>query len=464
MLRQITTMHEKPGDAAAKATDPLTGEPTAHAARANEAGMAHIERRHSRWYEVLLLNTATQLLLGLLVVVAVPAVLRWGPPVWSYWAPVRANTMGASALAFVLALLVLKRLGQFAGGTRLATIGPVVTGAFLLVFAGVLFGRLAYTRSVLAMGYGLALVWFYSGHFLGLRHRRLKIAVVPSPRCRGLASAANIEVRHLTAPDLAGVRYDAVVADLHSEAMGPEWQRFLAECILAKLPVYHVRRMQEAMTGRVQIDRLSENAVGALLPSPLYAAAKRVLDVAGVLLVAPVVLPVMAVVALAIRLDSPGPALFVQDRVGQGNRDFRIYKFRSMRTDPQPAGAQPSETADGDPRITRVGRFIRKTRLDELPQLWNVLRGDMSLIGPRPEMREFIDRFYDQIPFYIYRHVVKPGITGWAQVSQGATNSLQEAELKLQYDLYYIKHYSLWLDVLIVFKTLRVVLTGWGAR
>ena len=359
---------------------------------------------------------------------------------------------------------LIKWLGRYSGGPRLAAIGPTVTSTFFLAFAVVLAGRLPYARSVLLVGYGLSLAWFYAGYFLGRRYRQMKVAALPSAKCRVLQSTSNIEVRHLHEPSLGGIRFDAVIADLHSDELGPEWQRFLAECILAKLPVYHVRRVREAMTGRVEIDRLSENDVGALLPSPIYSAIKRLIDVVGVLLLAPVALPIILLVALAIRLDSPGPALFAQNRVGQRDRDFRIYKFRSMRVNTKSTRAKPRETADGDTRITRVGRFIRKARLDELPQLWNVLKGDMSLIGPRPEMREFIDRFYDRIPFYIYRHVVKPGITGWAQVSQGATNSLAEAEVKLQYDLYYIKHFSFWLDVLIVFKTLRVLVTGWGAR
>jgi exopolysaccharide biosynthesis polyprenyl glycosylphosphotransferase len=212
----------------------------------------------------------------------------------------------------------------------------------------------------------------------------------------------------------------------------------------------------------VRIDHLAENEVGTLLPSPLYAVCKRLIDILGVLVVAPMILPLMLFTAIAIRLDSPGPALFVQNRVGLGNRDFRIYKFRSMRVDAEADGARLA--SDGDDRITRVGAFIRKTRLDELPQIWNVLKGDMSLIGPRPEQRVFVDQFDAEIPFYIYRHVVRPGITGWAQVMQGYAGDADATRVKIQYDFYYIKHFSLWLDILIVFKTVRIVLTGWGAR
>src|SRR5690606_4933151 len=146
----------------------------------------------------------------------------------------------------------------------------------------------------------------------------------------------------------------------------------------------------------------SENELGTLLPSPLYTMSKRVIDIVVVLLTLPLTLPLMAATAIAVRVDSSGPALFVQNSVGLGNRDFRIYKFRSMQINAEANGARLA--SEDDNRITRVGALIRKTRLDELPQLWNVLKGDMSLIGPRPEQRLFVEQFDAEIPFYIYRH------------------------------------------------------------
>ncbi|MNZ52763.1 UDP-N-acetylgalactosamine-undecaprenyl-phosphate N-acetylgalactosaminephosphotransferase [compost metagenome] len=170
----------------------------------------------------------------------------------------------------------------------------------------------------------------------------------------------------------------------------------------------------------------------------------------------------MLVTAILIKLESPGPVMFLQNRVGKGNQDFRIYKFRSMCQNSEQHGAQFAQ--DGDMRVTRVGKVIRKLRIDELPQFFNVLKGDMSLIGPRPEQRTFVDQFEREIPFYMYRHIVRPGISGWAQVVHGYAADADDTRIKIEHDFYYIKHFSLWLDVLIVFKTIRTILTGFGAR
>jgi lipopolysaccharide/colanic/teichoic acid biosynthesis glycosyltransferase len=376
--------------------------------------------------------------------------------------PVRVNTLAAVALSFMVIILTLRRLRQFSGGAVIAHVFPVVTAVFLVAYAVLFFTRGAYSRPILLLAYAAALAWCYGAYFLGRKYRRLKIAVVPLGEALTLDSRPNLEIRWLRNPGLGDTRYDAVVADLECQDLGPDWERFLAQCILSHIPVLHVRQMRENLTGRVEIEHLSDNDVGTLVPSPVYSVCKRVIDVAGVVVIMPVAIPLMLLTALWIRLDSPGPALFVQSRVGLGGRDFRIYKFRSMRADAECNGARLAR--EDDQRITRAGRVIRMTRLDELPQLWNVLKGDMSLIGPRPEQREFVDRFDAEIPFYIYRHVVRPGITGWAQVMQGYVADADETRVKIQHDFYYIKHFSLWLDILIVFKTVRIVLTGWGAR
>ena len=173
-------------------------------------------------------------------------------------------------------------------------------------------------------------------------------------------------------------------------------------------------------------------------------------------------LPFFPIVVLMVRLSSSGPIFFRQTRVGMGGRPFKVVKFRTMRTDAEAAGAKWA-TKD-DPRVTRVGRFMRKTRLDEVPQLWNVLIGDMGFVGPRPERPEFVPWLVEQIPYFELRHMIRPGLTGWAQVRYGYGATLAEAREKLEYDLYYIKHISLGLDLLIMFETVKTILRRRGAQ
>jgi exopolysaccharide biosynthesis polyprenyl glycosylphosphotransferase len=173
--------------------------------------------------------------------------------------------------------------------------------------------------------------------------------------------------------------------------------------------------------------------------------------------------PLMLVTAVLVMLEDGGPVFYRQERVGQGGRLFKVTKFRSMKVDAEGDGT-PRWAASNDSRVTRVGRVIRKLRVDELPQLFNVLIGEMSLVGPRPERPFFVDQLVREIPFYAVRHCVKPGVTGWAQVRYQYGSSIDDAVQKLQYDLYYVKNHTLVLDVLVLFETIRVVLTGEGAQ
>ena len=189
---------------------------------------------------------------------------------------------------------------------------------------------------------------------------------------------------------------------------------------------------------------------------------KRVFDIAAAVTLIVAFSWLLALTAIAVRLDSAGPSIYRQRRVGKDGKEFDIYKFRSMRADAEKEGAQWAKA--GDDRITRVGRFIRRTRIDELPQAFNILKGDMSFVGPRPERPEFVAQLEKDIPHYHDRHVIKPGITGWAQVRHAYTASVEGARDKLCYDLFYVKHFSLLLDVLIVLMTVRVAVLGIGSR
>jgi sugar transferase (PEP-CTERM system associated) len=188
---------------------------------------------------------------------------------------------------------------------------------------------------------------------------------------------------------------------------------------------------------------------------------RRALSLILALMIVVIMSPVIPLIVLAVRLSSPGPILFSQERVGRYGKTFRLYKFRTMRADAE-KGTGAVWAQQNDPRITSVGRFMRKTRLDELPQLWNVLKGDMAFVGPRPERPEFVHWLNDAIPYYNLRHMIRPGLTGWAQVKYQYGASLEETKQKLQFDLYYIKHVSVFLDLLIIFETLKTVVLRRG--
>lgn len=422
------------------------------------------ERRHSRWYEVVLFSSLFQFLMGFAVVVLLPNWIRYEDLLFDL--PLRSaqlNTVFANSIAFSVSFFILHKFKRFPGTRSLPFIIPTIFTTWLIVFAVLLFLREdSYARQVLAYSFVLANAWAFAGYFFGLRFSQPKLALVPFGRGLELADTPKAIVNVLDSPSLDGRRYDGIVADLHAKELSGEWERFLANCTLARIPVYHTQQMIESMTGRVKVHHLSENIFGSLLPSGLYSIIKRFIEVFLVLCVAPFWLPVMLIAGVFIKLDSSGPMFFVQERVGQGNKDFKVYKLRSMCKDSEKDGAQFAQA--NDMRITRVGHFIRKTRLDEIPQFINVLKGDMSLIGPRPEQRVFVDQFEQEIPFYAYRHVVKPGITGWAQVVHGYAADADDTRVKIEHDFYYIKHFSMWLDILIVVKTIRTILTGFGAR
>lgn len=222
----------------------------------------------------------------------------------------------------------------------------------------------------------------------------------------------------------------------------------------------------ERETGRVDLDTVNPSWLifsdGFSSGRALSSAAKRIFDITASLLLLTLTLPVIVLFAGLVKIDSKGPAFYRQRRVGLYGQPFNVIKLRSMRTDAEVAGAQFAQ--ENDPRVTRVGRFIRKVRIDELPQTWSVLKGEMSFVGPRPERPEFVAELEEQLPYYAERHMVKPGITGWAQINYPYGASLDDSRHKLEYDLYYAKNYTPFLDLLILLQTLRVVLWSEGAR
>ncbi len=222
--------------------------------------------------------------------------------------------------------------------------------------------------------------------------------------------------------------------------------------------------LYERLTGKISIEMLRPSWLifsGGGKRSAVWNGIRRAFNFVFALVAVALSLPVAVITAIAIKLESPGPVFYTQERVGKNGRLFKIIKFRSMRQDAEKDG-QPQWAKERDPRITRVGNFIRKTRIDEIPQFINILRGEMSWVGPRAERQFFVEQLARQIPFYSQRHLVEPGLTGWAQVMYGYGSSIEDSIEKLQFDLYYIKNVSLLFDIWIMFKTIKIVLSGYG--
>ncbi len=238
----------------------------------------------------------------------------------------------------------------------------------------------------------------------------------------------------------------------------------LLRCRLDGIGVKESEEIYERITGKISVAALRPSFLifnEGFGRSPWKELAKRVLDIVCAAALLFVTWPVMLAAALLVKLDSPGPALFRQERIGRDGKPFTLMKFRSMREDAEEISG-PVWAQAGDPRITKVGRFLRKSRLDELPQLFNVLAGHMSLVGPRPEREVFVKDLTQQIPYYDQRHIVKPGLTGWAQINYPYGNTVEDARQKLQYDLFYIKFQSLLFDLSILFNTVKTVLLRKG--
>ena len=252
-----------------------------------------------------------------------------------------------------------------------------------------------------------------------------------------------------------------------AELTGPLAHTLLRARLEQRVQVDTVGALMEELTMRTPVEHINDEWLlledGFNLNTyKLTRRLKRAMDIILAVCMLVVLWPVMLITAVVVRLDSPGPIIYRQRRVGLKNKDFTVYKFRSMRQDAEKNGAVWA--AKNDPRVTKVGAFIRKVRIDELPQLVNVLKGDMSFVGPRPERPEFVAALSEKIPYYYIRHTIKPGITGWAQVSYPYGASEEDARMKLEYDLYYIKHMSLFFDCKVFLRTVGVILFPSGSR
>ena len=359
-------------------------------------------------------------------------------------------------LIIFLVALRLSRWTRFRTGEQLLSVWLILGLAGTL---GLLMFRLPYSVTFLGLIYPTAtVILLLFGK--GLSQRSSMRLGVPTRLIDQIDSRTGVFIPM----DSASLPEGAIDAVLVSEEQlsEPGWTPFLSWCALNAVPVIMLRDYIEAESGRVDLKNFTFTDLLHVRSSDTYLFVKRVFDAVCSLLLLLVFSIPMALMVVVIKLETTGPAIFAQQRIGLGGVSFTMYKFRSMVTDAERGGAQFA--ARGDKRVTRVGKFIRKYRIDELPQLYNVLRGDMSLIGPRPEQKNLLDELVEEIPLFPFRHSVRPGITGWAQVCQGYAYDVDSSSEKITYDLFYIKNLSFLLDMTIIVRTIRIMLTGFGSR
>lgn len=411
-----------------------------------------------------------RVLAGWFIVCLLPAlILFWEYVLSDSILKTQVNSVIASSFALILSLIGLERLTQFPGQKSMVTVLPTLLASGLIVGLILLIFRVPYSVYYLSLSAAIGLIFCFLSQVFLRSITQMIIGYVPIGRYQNLLEIKDVHWIQLTKcfqlVSQDRLPFHAVVADFADKNLSGDWDKLLAEIALQGTPVYNVLQVSESMTGRLPIKHLYENNLGSLLPSQSYLLIKRIIDTAVIIMSLPIVIPIVLLIALAIKWESRcsnNTILFKQCRIGQGGKLFTMYKFRSMLPDAEQSGARMA--TDTDSRVTKVGCFIRQTRLDELPQFVNVIKGEMSLIGPRPEQLDFVNRFNETVPFYRYRHIVKPGISGWAQVMHGYASDEDETKVKLEHDFFYIKNFSLTLDLLIVIKTIQTMITGFGAK
>ena len=372
-------------------------------------------------------------------------------------------TLGSTSVLLWLLFSQVRTLDTIMKGRRLAMIGvPIIAAAITSSIQYVGENRIALAELALFTATwtgALAAARLAHPYYRGTR----TILVIGSPSFRHeLETVPGYRVIRLDDPPTSFHGFDIVASD-PTEVYDPAWLRWMSHANMFGVKVLPAPLVFETLTGRVPFEMLDGRwAFEVLNGRSPYRFVKRLFDMMAVILTAPVSLLLAGVVALVVYRDTGRPILYWQDRCGYGGTPFRMVKFRTMRVDAEAEGSAFA-TRDDD-RVTRAGRFLRHYRLDEIPQLWNVLRGEMSIIGPRPEQVDFAEEFNREIPLYGHRSSVLPGITGWAQVNDGYAASVDETKSKLRHDFFYVKHCSFHLDVLIVWRTIMTVMTGFGSR
>ena len=418
---------------------------------------------------------------GLFMAIFLPTIVRYQSLIGYFKDGNTLQTMAGATLAMIVGFFVLRRLSGLPGDvtrTHILLTYSVTFGISMSVFFML---RLDYSRALFISSFIICLIWFSAVHFTVFKIAKIKLAIVPGGNSDELIRLKNVQWTLLSSTQMYERNFGDIVVDLCGD-LPPEWERFIADRTLEGVPVFHSKRALELLTGKVAIEKLSENAFGSLLPESDYLRFRQALDIFLVILASPILLIIMAIAALAIFYSSGGPIIFKQKRIGYRGIRFTAYKFRTMEcanlNENKPAEEENSYLTAGstkkvqkwvitdkdDERITKIGVVLRKYRIDELPQILNILKGEMSWIGPRPEAVALSKWYQRELPLYRYRHVVRPGITGWAQINQGHVTNKDQVLEKLHYDFFYIQNLSIWLDLSIMLRTIKVILGGIGAK
>jgi len=364
-------------------------------------------------------------------------------------------------LAYLLTVLIVGKLSTYPKVSSFGLCFSTLLFSYMAIILVISATRVYYSRSYLLISFLFSLLSLLTLEYLEHKHKRLRFVLLSDLGGNEAEDLARLNIELLRAIKPSEDHYDGIVVkDIKS--LSPDIARFIVAESLKGTPVYTFAELYAAFLGRAPLNYIDPDLLGRKASSSIYKDVKRVveLSIATVSFVPATVIGLIT--AISIILDSKGPVFFIQERVGQNGKPFKLIKFRTMHNNSESNGPQFAE--ENDSRVTRVGKFLRKTRLDELPQLINVIRGDMSFVGPRPEQIPFARQFEEKIPYYSLRYSLKPGLTGWAQINRGYTSGFDDTKEKLEYDLFYLRYESPWLDLLILFKTLKIVMTGFGAR
>jgi exopolysaccharide biosynthesis polyprenyl glycosylphosphotransferase len=425
----------------------------------------------NRFLRSIFLSDMVALVLGVLagswVAFGTPAIWTVSPPDGgSIWPLVAMLALGATIASYVSFMSWAQVAPRPSYGRAFGIVGVTIA----LTAVGLVVTRAYWSRSFLAVTLVVWLILMITYRFV-LRRRpwteRMVLVTGEKSLAEDLHDAPHTDVVDIYRPrdEPPGDPLPAqttLVVDLRA-VLSDEMAQWVSSASIAGSLIRAMSPTYEEHTGRIPMVHLAE---GWELSQPVhtnsYGPLKRAIDIVLTVVTLPFWLVLAVVIGIAVRIDSPGPVIYRQERVGKDGDRFTLYKFRTMVKDAEVDG--PMFAAEDDPRLTRTGRFLRKMRMDELPQLWNVLRGNLSLVGPRPERPVFVDEYIRTIPFYNNRTLVRPGVTGWAQVNYGYADDEADAIEKLTYDLYYVKHMALGLDFQILGRSVWTVLTGFGAR